>query len=165
MALLQGLMDTDGFCSKAGQCEFTTVRKEIADGVVEIIRSLGWKPAYYVHPAMLKGRVIGDKIRIQFWPDKPVFRLKRKADRQKKVLCDKTMRRGILSVVPVESVPVRCIEVDSPSHMFLAGESMVPTHNSFITAGLPLYHMLMEDEFNPEAYGSAAAKEQAGIVF
>jgi phage terminase large subunit-like protein len=36
---------------------------------------------------------------------------------------------------------------------------------SFITAGLPLYHILMEDELNPEAYGSAAAKEQAGIVF
>lgn len=36
---------------------------------------------------------------------------------------------------------------------------------SFITAGLPLYHILMEDELNPEAYGSASAKEQAGIVF
>lgn len=36
---------------------------------------------------------------------------------------------------------------------------------SFITAGLPLYHILMEDELNPEAYGAASAKEQAGIVF
>ena len=36
---------------------------------------------------------------------------------------------------------------------------------SFLTGGLPLYHILMEDESNPEAYGSAAAKEQAGIVF
>jgi phage terminase large subunit-like protein len=36
---------------------------------------------------------------------------------------------------------------------------------SFITGGLPIYHILMENELNPEAYGSAAAKEQAGIVF
>jgi phage terminase large subunit-like protein len=37
---------------------------------------------------------------------------------------------------------------------------------SFLTGGLPLYHLLMEDdELNPEAYGAAAAKEQAGIVF
>ena len=36
---------------------------------------------------------------------------------------------------------------------------------SFITGGLPIYHMLMEDELNPEAYGSAGAKEQAGLVF
>ena len=36
---------------------------------------------------------------------------------------------------------------------------------SFLTGGLPIYHMLMEDERDPEAYGCAAAREQAGIVF
>lgn len=36
---------------------------------------------------------------------------------------------------------------------------------SFLTGGLPIYHIVMEDEVNPEAYGLAAAKEQAGIVF
>jgi len=33
-------------------------------------------------------------------------------------------------VTPVESVPVRCIEVDDEAHLYLAGESMIPTHNS-----------------------------------
>jgi len=36
---------------------------------------------------------------------------------------------------------------------------------SFLFGGLPIYHMLMEDELQPEAYGCAAAKDQAGIVF
>jgi phage terminase large subunit-like protein len=36
---------------------------------------------------------------------------------------------------------------------------------SFLFGGLPIYHLLMEDEINPEAYGCAAAKDQAGIVF
>jgi phage terminase large subunit-like protein len=36
----------------------------------------------------------------------------------------------IVAVEPVASVPVRCIVVDSPSHLFLAGRGMVPTHNS-----------------------------------
>jgi len=36
---------------------------------------------------------------------------------------------------------------------------------SFLIGGLPIYHLCMEDEENPEAYGGAAAKEQAGIVF
>lgn len=36
---------------------------------------------------------------------------------------------------------------------------------SFIIGGLPVYHLLMEDEFQPEAYGVASAKDQAGIVF
>jgi phage terminase large subunit-like protein len=36
---------------------------------------------------------------------------------------------------------------------------------SFLIGGLPLYHLLLEDERNPEAYGAAAAKDQAGLVF
>jgi hypothetical protein len=40
------------------------------------------------------------------------------------------------SVRPVASVPVRCIEVGNPSHLYLAGRSMIPTHNS--TLGLDI---------------------------
>lgn len=36
---------------------------------------------------------------------------------------------------------------------------------SFLIGGMPLYNLLMEDELNPEAYGAAAAKDQAGLVF
>jgi len=39
-------------------------------------------------------------------------------------------RRIIEGVRPVPTEPVRCIKVDAPSHLFLAGESMIPTHNS-----------------------------------
>jgi hypothetical protein len=38
--------------------------------------------------------------------------------------------RGIVGVRPVASVPVRCIRVDSPSQLFLAGSAMIPTHNT-----------------------------------
>lgn len=38
--------------------------------------------------------------------------------------------RVIVNVEQVESVPVRCIEVDSPNHLYLAGPAMIPTHNS-----------------------------------
>ncbi len=34
----------------------------------------------------------------------------------------------------INSVPVRCVEVDNPAHLYLAGQGMVPTHNS--TLGL-----------------------------
>lgn len=165
-ALLQGLMDTDGYCSPVGQCEFTATNPRLAAGVLELLRTLGFKPTFYIHNATLNGRIIGPKIRIQFWPSKePVFRLPRKTERTRSLKCDRTKRRHIISVTPTESVPVRCIQVDSPSHMFLAGESMIPTHNSFLIGGLPLYHLLMENEHNPEAYGAAAAKDQAAIVF
>jgi len=38
------------------------------------------------------------------------------------------------SVRHVRSVPVRCVQVDNPAHLYLAGRGMVPTHNS--TLGL-----------------------------
>lgn len=45
-------------------------------------------------------------------------------------------RRYVAAVTKVPSVPVRCIEVDSDDHLFLAGRSRVPTHNS--TLGLDI---------------------------
>ena len=38
-------------------------------------------------------------------------------------------QRYIISVEPIKSVPVRCITVDSPTHLYLAGRSFVATHN------------------------------------
>jgi predicted phage terminase large subunit-like protein len=40
----------------------------------------------------------------------------------------------IESAVRVRRVPVRCIQVDSPSHQYLVTKAMIPTHNSFIGA-------------------------------
>ena len=34
------------------------------------------------------------------------------------------------AVCPVASVPVRCVQVDNADHLYLAGDSMIPTHNS-----------------------------------
>jgi deoxycytidine triphosphate deaminase len=38
--------------------------------------------------------------------------------------------RGITAVTPVRSVPVKCIEVESPRGLFLVTRSHIPTHNS-----------------------------------
>jgi replicative DNA helicase len=40
----------------------------------------------------------------------------------------------IVAVRPMQSVPVRCVQVDNVSHLYLAGAGMIPTHNS--TLGL-----------------------------
>ncbi|WP_432541618.1 replicative DNA helicase [Kineococcus sp. SYSU DK002] len=42
----------------------------------------------------------------------------------------------VREVRPVDSVPVRCVEVSSEDHLYLAGPSRVPTHNS--TLGLDI---------------------------
>ncbi|MER6952000.1 replicative DNA helicase [Nonomuraea sp. NPDC000554] len=45
-----------------------------------------------------------------------------------------TAVRHIVDARPVPSRPVRCVEVDNPDHLYLAGRACVPTHNS--TLGL-----------------------------
>jgi hypothetical protein len=51
--------------------------------------------------------------------------------------------RVIVAVRPVTSVPVRCITVDAPSHLYLAGREMIPTHNSFLAFTLA-YQMAVQ---------------------
>ena len=43
---------------------------------------------------------------------------------------DSPVHRYITAVVPVESRPVKCIKVDSPSHLYLAGSELIATHNT-----------------------------------
>ena len=40
--------------------------------------------------------------------------------------------RRVVSVDPVASVPVRCLQVDSPSRLYLCSDGLVPTHNTFL---------------------------------
>ncbi len=66
---------------------------------------------------------------------------------------------------PTPSVPVRCIQVDSPSHLFLAGPGMLPTHNSTLFSGLSLYLLVADHEPGAEVYSAAVDRDQASIVF
>lgn len=169
MALLQGLMDTDGYASKAGQCEFTSTSKALRDGFLELARSLGFKPSLKEARATIGGLDCGVKYRIQFWAfsDEPVFKLERKAARLKKRPSGRTrsMTRRIVSVEPIESVPVKCIQVDSPKSLYLAGEAMVPTHNSEIAGAIAVKGLCADGEQEGEVYIAASDKDQASIVF
>ena len=131
LALLQGLMDTDGFVDDiAGRCEFTSTNERLADGFVELAAGLGFRPIKSQGRATLNGRDCGPKYRVKFTPDRPVFRLTRKLARQKAAGARFHRFRSIDVVRPVPSVPVRCIQVASPRGLFLVSRSFIPTHNS-----------------------------------
>lgn len=123
--LLRGLMDSDGSIRRDQWCIFVNKNKRVIDGVCELVSSLGIKWS-------LEYRKGTECYAVGFSaPDFPVFKLKRKLARQKRARGVKAGRRYVVDVVEVDSVPVRCITVDSESHLFLAGRRMVPTHNSF----------------------------------
>jgi replicative DNA helicase len=41
--------------------------------------------------------------------------------------------RSVRDVRKIDSVPVRCVEVDSADHLYLAGHTRIPTHNSTLS--------------------------------
>ena len=71
--------------------------------------------------------------RVTFTTSLPVFQLKRKLDRVKEYRREDDWRY-IKSVESIDSVPVRCIEVDSDDHTFLITRSFIRTHNSGVLA-------------------------------
>lgn len=132
--LLQGLMDTDGTADGKGRCEFTNTNRRVADGFLELCRSIGIQANLTEGRATLYGVDHGPKYRIHFTPYMNVFRIPRKSNRLhvKGAQGSRREYRYIKAVTPVESVPVRCIQVDSPNHLYLASRALVPTHNSFV---------------------------------
>ena len=64
-----------------------------------------------------------------------------------------------------EKVLMQCIQVDSTSHCYLAGESFIPTHNSELAAAVALLLCCGDGEERAEVYGCAADRQQASIVF
>jgi replicative DNA helicase len=132
LALLQGLMDTDGSITKFGYAEFCSTTKALADGVNELVAGLGLAPRLRVDRAKVNGFDVGPRYRVCFTPlDVSAFRLTRKVARQRLVPDRARARqRFVTAITPIASVPVRCIQVDSPSHLYLAGRACVPTHNT-----------------------------------
>jgi phage terminase large subunit GpA-like protein len=150
LALLQGLMDTDGYVGSNGRCEFITIYPRLADGFGELLASLGVKftsaskqPSLVVDGERRLGKP-ATRFSFLVYDDVPVFRLARKRGRQvsrEGRRTTETERRRIVAVEPVDSVPVRCIQVDSPNQLYLAGRAMIPTHNTEILNNAVGYHI------------------------
>lgn len=137
LELLQGMMDTDGYADKRGQCEYTTTNKAISEGIKELLNSLGIKASIKEGVAKLNGKDCGLKYRIKFLTELPVFKLSRKLIRQKRSGFRGTHNlRYITDIKEIESIPTKCISVDSESRQFLAGHGMIPTHNTGLVLGL-----------------------------
>lgn len=148
--LLRGLMDTDGSIStRWQQCAFHNTNMRLVEGIVELLRSLGIKSGVVIREARVSKLANGHNIigrhdcaTVSFSaPTDPVFNLARKAVNQQRKRRDYSRRTkfwGIKAVTPVSSVPVQCIAVTSPSHLFLAGRAMIPTHNTAATEEIAL---------------------------
>jgi replicative DNA helicase len=134
-SLLAGLLDTDGTVAPSGAVQFGVTSRRLAGDTRELVVSLGYRCS--LTTKLVKGRTAASSTAytLTFSTTDEVFRLERKRLLHKELRGPgRTGKRLITAVRPIPSVPVRCVEVDSPDHLYLAGRSMVPTHNS--TLGL-----------------------------
>jgi len=144
-ALLAGLLDSDGYAATSsngsGHVEFSSTEPTLAMQVFSLVRSLGHKASCSVQRAMFNGTDCGPKIRITFAASRrhSPFSLPRKTDAlPARAPSSRSQCDGIVSVEPVPSVPVRCIQVAHPTGTYLAGETFMVTHNSWLVIDLAL---------------------------
>ncbi|MBT2521816.1 hypothetical protein [Arthrobacter sp. ISL-28] len=131
IALLQGLLDSDGCAAKPGI--IFVGRERLSRDVFQLLSSLGERPTIAFR-ADARSRD-GGTWRVSFNPRyvTECFRLARK---QAKVVRATRTETNVASIEPVESVPVRCIRVDAEDSLFQAGESCQLTHNTPLDSGL-----------------------------
>lgn len=136
IALLRGLMDTDGWWNKTRRrAGFTTTDDTLARDVVELLRTLGINPCHFRKPYVNAVREDRTWHVIEFTPGPfNPFALPRKAHLGGDVITplrrELSRRRVITRVEEVPSVPTQCVAVDAPDSMYLCGEGFIPTHNT-----------------------------------
>lgn len=165
LALLQGLMDTDGHASiKNNMLVFATSSDVLKDNFAELLSSLGikFKVRWYEKNRYWRFQFVCHKETL------PAFRLPRKLKHQptlvSRVMSARSRSVQISNIVPVDSVPVQCIAIDSPTKQFLFGKTMLPTHNTPTLAAWGVYLTCGDGEEGAKCFGGAKDGNQAGIA-
>jgi radical SAM superfamily enzyme YgiQ (UPF0313 family) len=132
LAVLQGLMDTDGTVNR-GKAVFTSSSEQLRDDVVWLARSLGLVARATQHQSYYT-KEDGSRencrmcYRAAVWwtAETPVFRLARKAAHP----VPKSPPRKLVSVEPEGAAPTTCISVSATSERYIATTGFIPTHNT-----------------------------------
>ncbi len=129
--LLRGLMDTDGCVTREGVCFFAQTDPHLAQGVAELLRSLGQVVSIRFEPDVRSRR--GGGYRLNFTPRGGLqpFSLPRKAELVRQATKSPEWTT-VVRIEPTETVPVRCVAVDADDRLFVAGDGWHVTHNTHL---------------------------------
>ena len=171
LALLQGLMDSDGNSPRWGNdhaSRFWNTNLDLVSAFCELVRSLGGKPRCQIiqrpgdSGGAFGGRVVvatKEMTEVCFFLQQSCHRLQRKAVGQAKTTGRRTRTHYVRSVAPAGTTNTVCIEVDSPDNTYLAGEAMLPTHNSILRTA---YRPWMFKKRMEEIEGIGVERDLAG---
>lgn len=145
LELLAGLLDTDGtLVRKERRYQFSTTNEELMHGVKALISTFGWRVSISSsEPKLSSSGVQGKKVvyTLGFNPKEAIpCRLERKQLHE----FSKESRIAIDAIYESEQEPGNCISVDGG--MYLAGDTLKPTHNTTML----LFFLLWVSGRNPE---------------
>ena len=129
LALLNGLLDTDGYVGESGSKEYATVSKQLMLDFCHLVRSLGGKTSVTYRTTTYTPEKLFYSYRINFsfntssW----IFSLKRKSDRCR----DRRkpdLKRRLMEVRPIGMKDVQCITIDNNDGLYITDDFIV-THN------------------------------------
>ena len=137
LEILQGLLDTDGYCSKKdGTLQFYTVSKQLSDDVKEMVQSLGGVARettkigkYKLHDGAVKECKVCNILTINLPEDIIPFKLQRKVDNMK-INKKYLPSRGIKSIEYSRTTAGQCISVEADDHLYVMDQYVV-THNTY----------------------------------
>ena len=143
LSILQGLMDTDGFCYKSRKnnefsgTEFCSISEKLVDDVIEIVHSLGGiarkssRIPKYTYKGIKQEGKRAYRINIKLQGDMNPFRMERKKNLYNSPQKYK-VGRYIKNIELERKGDAVCISVDSPDKLYVS-EHCIVTHNTTST--------------------------------
>lgn len=153
IAVLQGILDGDGWVERHKSVRFTSCSEQLADDVVELVRSLGgWaskrlKTTHYTHSGEYKTGRPAFVVNINIATPEQLFSLGRKKIRALPTRGRK--KPTFASIEPSNVTETQCIAVSHPSQLYIT-DNYIVTHNTTLVTNL--------------AY-SVASKEKEAVLF
>lgn len=161
LGVLQGIIDTDGYCTGSAY-DITLASKQLILDIQFICESLGFTATYSEKTSYCNGKNCGIVYRLSIKTSKKypkIHTTKNKDSRWKQG--QSSARRTIRSIEKTnEFAEMTCIEVASPNHLYLT-EHMIPTHNtSTLIAAVSAYrYNNLNDRICAITYTRAARAE------
>lgn len=136
LALLQGLMDTDGYIDQNSNMSYTTASQQLADNVAYLVRSIGGiadivtKVKHFTYKGVRKQGAIAYQVNIRHSTPSLFFRLEKKAVRANdNHQYSKGLKLRVESVEFDGFEETQCILIDHPEHLYVTNDFVV-THNT-----------------------------------
>lgn len=132
LALLHGLMDGDGSCSKTNsRVTYHTTSEKLAHDVRELVECLGGMASVRRYDRSHHNKPTDYSVRIRLPKGVPPFRIQRKLSRYNPTRFA-TPTRGVKSIKYVRDVESVCIAVDAADHLYVTEHALL-THNTIQT--------------------------------